>query len=142
MGRSYDVPEDVDEADLMAELDALEEDLATEGPSTAGGVPSYLQVSRRGRAGAGCGGGGGGAGSVGGAGGRSWGGRGRWLVGGAGASSWLQAGRCWRLLGARARALMPCLRAARSQEPDLDLPNAPQQPLEEDLGLPALAQRT
>jgi hypothetical protein len=48
MGRSYDVPDDLDEADLMAELDALEEDLATEGPAAEGGVPSYLQVGRPG----------------------------------------------------------------------------------------------
>lgn len=43
MGQSFAVPEDVDEADLMAELDALEGDMAAE-TSTAGGVPSYLQV--------------------------------------------------------------------------------------------------
>lgn len=39
MGQSYMVPEDVDEGDLMAELDALEEDLVAEEP---GGAPSYL----------------------------------------------------------------------------------------------------
>ena len=43
MGQSFAVPDDVDEADLMAELDALEADMALE-PATgaAGGVPSYL----------------------------------------------------------------------------------------------------
>lgn len=41
MGRSYDVPDDVDESDLMAELDALEGELAMEEPSS--GTPSYLQ---------------------------------------------------------------------------------------------------
>lgn len=44
MGRSYDVPEDVDETDLMAELDALEDEIAMEGPNQTG-VPSYLQDS-------------------------------------------------------------------------------------------------
>lgn len=43
MGRSYDVPEDVDESDLMAELDALEGDFLTE-DTTKGSTPSYLQV--------------------------------------------------------------------------------------------------
>mmetsp|Transcript_9873 Transcript_9873/g.29844 ORF Transcript_9873/g.29844 Transcript_9873/m.29844 type:complete len:176 (+) Transcript_9873:503-1030(+) len=41
MGRSYNVPEDVDESDLMAELDALEDDLGAE--ELADGGPSYLQ---------------------------------------------------------------------------------------------------
>lgn len=41
MGRSYNVPDDVDETDLMAELDALELDMGSE-LQTAGGVPSYL----------------------------------------------------------------------------------------------------
>lgn len=40
LGRSYDVPDDIDEADLMAELEGLEEDLTLE---TEVGVPSYLQ---------------------------------------------------------------------------------------------------
>jgi charged multivesicular body protein 5 len=46
MGRSYNVPEDVDEAELEAELEALgdefemEESLAKEGE---GGIPSYLE---------------------------------------------------------------------------------------------------
>lgn len=42
MGQSYAIPDDVDEADLMAELDALETDLAME--ETVGAAPSYLQV--------------------------------------------------------------------------------------------------
>lgn len=42
MGQSYAIPDDVDEADLMAELDALETDLATE--EAIGATPSYLQV--------------------------------------------------------------------------------------------------
>ncbi|GBF97605.1 hypothetical protein Rsub_10741 [Raphidocelis subcapitata] len=42
LGQSFAVPDDVDEADLMAELDALEGDMAAE-PVAAGGVPSYLQ---------------------------------------------------------------------------------------------------
>jgi charged multivesicular body protein 5 len=43
MGQSYAIPDDVDEADLMAELDALEGDLALEDAVGASG-PSYLQV--------------------------------------------------------------------------------------------------
>ncbi|KAL0008154.1 hypothetical protein SO802_009656 [Lithocarpus litseifolius] len=39
LGRSYNVPDDIDEDDLMGELDALEADMGTE----ADGVPSYLQ---------------------------------------------------------------------------------------------------
>eukprot|EP00882_Tetradesmus_deserticola_P001825 GHRQ01001958.1.p1 GENE.GHRQ01001958.1~~GHRQ01001958.1.p1 ORF type:complete len:222 (+),score=100.50 GHRQ01001958.1:359-1024(+) len=42
MGQSYAIPDDVDEADLMAELDALEGDLALEDAVGASG-PSYLQ---------------------------------------------------------------------------------------------------
>jgi charged multivesicular body protein 5 len=52
IGQSYAVPDDVDEAELMAELDALEDDMAygagaageQEGAqgAGAGGVPSYL----------------------------------------------------------------------------------------------------
>jgi charged multivesicular body protein 5 len=48
LGRSsYAVPEDVDETDLMAELDALEDDMLAGGEGegameAAGGVPSYL----------------------------------------------------------------------------------------------------
>jgi hypothetical protein len=48
MGQSYMVPEDVDEGDLMAELDALEEDLVAEEPA---GAPSYLAVRGGGRGG-------------------------------------------------------------------------------------------
>ncbi|KAL4576710.1 hypothetical protein LXL04_012808 [Taraxacum kok-saghyz] len=41
LGRSYSVPDDIDEDDLMGELDALEADM---GQETEGeGVPSYLQ---------------------------------------------------------------------------------------------------
>lgn len=43
MGRSYDVPNDVDESDLMAELDALEMDMGAEESLGAGGQPSYMQ---------------------------------------------------------------------------------------------------
>ncbi|CAM8912979.1 hypothetical protein QQ045_031376 [Rhodiola kirilowii] len=39
LGRSYNVPDDIDEDDLMGELDALEADMGTEDE----GVPSYLQ---------------------------------------------------------------------------------------------------
>ncbi|KAI3832551.1 hypothetical protein MKW98_002097 [Papaver atlanticum] len=39
LGRSYSVPDDIDEDDLMGELDALEADMGTE----SDGVPSYLQ---------------------------------------------------------------------------------------------------
>lgn len=54
LGQSYAVPDDVDEADLMAELDALEDDMAlggtgeaegamgAAGAGAAGGVPAYL----------------------------------------------------------------------------------------------------
>lgn len=42
MGRSYAIPDDVDESDLMAELDALEADLTVEDAGKEG--PSYLQV--------------------------------------------------------------------------------------------------
>ncbi|KAL6764732.1 hypothetical protein V8C86DRAFT_1366345 [Haematococcus lacustris] len=44
MSRSYEVPEDVDESDLMAELDGLEEELSMEA-GAKGATPSYLQVS-------------------------------------------------------------------------------------------------
>ncbi|KAF6255216.1 charged multivesicular body protein 5 [Scenedesmus sp. NREL 46B-D3] len=69
LGQSYAIPDDVDEADLMAELDALEGDLALDDAVGASG-PSYLQ------------------------------------------------------------------------EPELELPAAPQQDAEEELGLPAVAQKT
>eukprot|EP00850_Spirogloea_muscicola_P014169 SM000100S09396 [mRNA] locus=s100:122447:124178:+ [translate_table: standard] len=39
LGRSYGVPDDIDEEDLMGELDALEADMGSE----SAGVPSYLQ---------------------------------------------------------------------------------------------------
>ncbi|KAJ3708835.1 hypothetical protein LUZ61_012540 [Rhynchospora tenuis] len=42
LGRSYNVPDDIDEEDLMGELDALEEDMGTE----ADAVPSYLQPDK------------------------------------------------------------------------------------------------
>ncbi|KAI3507123.1 hypothetical protein L1887_21913 [Cichorium endivia] len=41
LGRSYNVPDDIDEEDLMGELDALEADMGMETASE--GVPSYLQ---------------------------------------------------------------------------------------------------
>lgn len=41
LGRSYGVPDDLDEEDLMGELDALEADMGTEADSE--GLPSYLQ---------------------------------------------------------------------------------------------------
>lgn len=41
LGRSYSVPDDIDEEELMGELDALEADMGTETESE--GVPSYLQ---------------------------------------------------------------------------------------------------
>lgn len=41
LGRSYNVPDDIDEEDLMGELDALEADMGME--TEADGVPSYLQ---------------------------------------------------------------------------------------------------
>ncbi|MCD7447205.1 hypothetical protein HAX54_026324 [Datura stramonium] len=42
LGRSYGVPDDVDEEELMGELDALEADMEFEGE----GVPSYLQPDK------------------------------------------------------------------------------------------------
>ncbi|KAH8502029.1 hypothetical protein POPTR_008G018300v4 [Populus trichocarpa] len=44
LGRSYSVPDDIDEEDLMGELDALEADMAMETESD--GVPSYLQPDK------------------------------------------------------------------------------------------------
>jgi len=41
LGRSYSVPDDIDEDDLMGELDALEADMGME--TEGDGVPSYLQ---------------------------------------------------------------------------------------------------
>ena len=46
LGRAYNVPDDVDESDLMDELDALEFELGEEAEAEAGqesGVPSYMQ---------------------------------------------------------------------------------------------------
>jgi charged multivesicular body protein 5 len=40
LGRSYNVPDDLDEEELMGELDALEADMGTETESE--GMPSYL----------------------------------------------------------------------------------------------------
>ena len=51
MGRSYDIPDDVDEADLMDELDALEGEMSLEEGDKA--TPSYLQVRGGPRGGAG-----------------------------------------------------------------------------------------
>ncbi|CAM6098626.1 unnamed protein product [Calypogeia fissa] len=42
LGRSYSVPDDIDEDELLGELEALEEDMGSE--EVAGGVPSYLQA--------------------------------------------------------------------------------------------------
>jgi len=44
LGRSYNVPDDIDEDDLMGELDALEADMGNE--TEADGVPSYLQPDK------------------------------------------------------------------------------------------------
>ncbi|XP_074565607.1 vacuolar protein sorting-associated protein 60.2-like [Curcuma longa] len=44
LGRSYNVPDDIDEEELMGELDALEADMGTETESDA--VPSYLQPDK------------------------------------------------------------------------------------------------
>ncbi|KAL7147057.1 hypothetical protein ABFS83_06G082700 [Erythranthe nasuta] len=44
LGRSYNVPDDIDEDDLMGELDALEADMGFE--TEGDGVPSYLQPDR------------------------------------------------------------------------------------------------
>ena len=44
MGRAYGVPEELDEADLQAELEALEDDLAFESVSgDSEAIPSYLR---------------------------------------------------------------------------------------------------
>ncbi|CAL5406997.1 unnamed protein product [Camellia sinensis] len=44
LGRSYSVPDDIDEEDLMGELDALEADMGMETESD--GVPAYLQPDK------------------------------------------------------------------------------------------------
>lgn len=45
LGQNFGVPDDIDEDELMGELDALEDELASEATTNAAGVPSYLQVS-------------------------------------------------------------------------------------------------
>jgi charged multivesicular body protein 5 len=42
LGRSYDIPEGVDDAELDAELEALGEEVALDGGLEADGMPSYL----------------------------------------------------------------------------------------------------
>ncbi|KAG2669478.1 hypothetical protein I3760_14G036700 [Carya illinoinensis] len=44
LGRSYSVPDDIDEEELMGELDALEADMGMETESD--GMPSYLQPDK------------------------------------------------------------------------------------------------
>ncbi|OAY72445.1 charged multivesicular body protein 5-like [Ananas comosus] len=44
LGRSYNIPDYIDEEELMGELDALEADMGTETESS--GVPSYLQPDK------------------------------------------------------------------------------------------------
>ncbi|KAF7820449.1 vacuolar protein sorting-associated protein 60.2 [Senna tora] len=44
LGRSYNVPDDIDEDELMGELDALEADMGNE--TEMDGVPSYLQPDK------------------------------------------------------------------------------------------------
>ncbi|KAJ6892640.1 vacuolar protein sorting-associated protein 60.1-like [Populus alba x Populus x berolinensis] len=44
LGRSYNVPDDIDEEELMGELDALEADMGMETESD--GVPSYCNLIR------------------------------------------------------------------------------------------------
>ncbi|KAH6802964.1 SNF7 family protein [Perilla frutescens var. frutescens] len=43
LGRRYNLPDDIDEDDLLGELDALEADMGFE---TEGGMPSYLQPDK------------------------------------------------------------------------------------------------
>ena len=43
ISRAYDIPEDVDEADLDAELDALGEETLFESPLGEDAVPSFMQ---------------------------------------------------------------------------------------------------
>lgn len=45
MGRSYGVPEAVDEDDLMAELGGLEDEVALENEGESSGGPSYLEAA-------------------------------------------------------------------------------------------------
>ncbi|CAK9183948.1 unnamed protein product [Ilex paraguariensis] len=44
LGRSYSVPDDIDEEELMGELDALEADMGME--TEGDGVPAYLQPDK------------------------------------------------------------------------------------------------
>ncbi|CAD5178436.1 unnamed protein product [Musa acuminata subsp. malaccensis] len=44
LGRSYNVPDDIDEEELLGELDALESDMGAETESDA--IPSYLQPDK------------------------------------------------------------------------------------------------
>eukprot|EP00252_Welwitschia_mirabilis_P023237 TRINITY_DN6535_c0_g1_i1.p1 TRINITY_DN6535_c0_g1~~TRINITY_DN6535_c0_g1_i1.p1 ORF type:complete len:237 (+),score=78.68 TRINITY_DN6535_c0_g1_i1:255-965(+) len=44
LGRSYGVPDDIDEDELMGELDALEADMGSE--TTTDGLPTYLQPDK------------------------------------------------------------------------------------------------
>eukprot|EP00252_Welwitschia_mirabilis_P016636 TRINITY_DN3678_c0_g1_i1.p1 TRINITY_DN3678_c0_g1~~TRINITY_DN3678_c0_g1_i1.p1 ORF type:complete len:237 (+),score=76.40 TRINITY_DN3678_c0_g1_i1:245-955(+) len=44
LGRSYSVPDDIDEEELMGELDALEADMGSE--ATTEGLPAYLQPDK------------------------------------------------------------------------------------------------
>ncbi|KAL4182862.1 hypothetical protein AMTRI_Chr11g95280 [Amborella trichopoda] len=44
LGRSYNIPDDVDEEELMGELDALDADMSLETESQ--GVPTYLQLDK------------------------------------------------------------------------------------------------
>jgi charged multivesicular body protein 5 len=43
LGRAYDVPEEVDEAELDAELEALGEEMEFEGGVGEGALPSFMQ---------------------------------------------------------------------------------------------------
>lgn len=43
MGRAYDIPDDVNEAELDAELEALGEDMMFEQAESAGGLPAFMQ---------------------------------------------------------------------------------------------------
>lgn len=45
LGRTYDVPDELDESDLMDELDALESDMMQESAAEQTTGPSYLQVN-------------------------------------------------------------------------------------------------
>jgi charged multivesicular body protein 5 len=46
LGRNFSTPEDLDEADLEAELDLLEEEMEEEAALEADATPSYLQTSQ------------------------------------------------------------------------------------------------